>query len=885
MGEVFRARDTRLNRDVAIKVIPELFASDPDRLARFTREAQTLAALNHPNIAQIYGVEDGPAGIGPKALVMELVEGDDLSSVIGRGAIPVAEALPIARQIADALEAAHEQGIVHRDLKPANVKLRHDGTVKVLDFGLAKALAPVEAGFHLRQGFGGQVSRPSGAPEAGPHLSPTFTSPATQLGMVIGTAAYMAPEQARGRPVDRRADVWAFGVVLYEMLTGGRAFDGDDTSEILATVLKSEPNWQALPADTPSSIRRLLRRCLEKDPRKRLSSIADARLELEEIEPAVVVQPPPAHPRPLNRALFVAGVVLVTVIMTIALMKLPRAGTSKLEAGSSPIRLSIALPEGDELEDTNHLPLAISPDGSRIAYVGSRAGGRKLFLRNLGDTAPILLAGTEGARMPFFSPDGQWIGFFTNTRLKKIAIASGAIQIVTDNPAEARGGVWAPDGTIYYSPHNVASLRKVPASGGSPTEATQLDRARGEISHRWPQVLADGSLLFSVWTGPGPDEHAIVVQDQATGSRRQVLNVGDSPSFVAPGYLTYGRLDALFAVPWGDLKKPVGDVAPISLPELPRLENEGASDYVVSANGTLAYLAGGPARYAQRPVWVDRSGAVEQLQLPERDYEAVALSPDAQRAVLQISDGTIGLWLYDFARRTLTPFATASGSSQGAVWTPDGRRILYRGTRQGTRNIYWKPTDGSGKEERLTTKPDVVQTPSSVSPDGEWLAYSEGGGPTLSATWVMRLTGDRTPRVFVVGGADGQFSPDGKWMAYQSAESGDLEVYVVPFPGPGPRIPVSAGGGDSPIWSPDGRELFYTRGNRMMAVTVTPGATLSVSAPRVLFEGRYRANPNAVTAFDVSPDGRRFIRIQQAQPERPITRIEVVLNWASQLNR
>ncbi len=876
MGEVFRARDTRLNRDVAIKVIPELFASDPDRLARFTREAQTLAALNHPNIAQIYGIEDGPAGVGPKALVMELVEGDDLSSVIGRGAIPVAEALPIARQIADALEAAHEQGIVHRDLKPANVKLRGDGTVKVLDFGLAKALAPVEAGF----------SRPSGGPaQAGPYLSPTFTSPATQLGMIIGTAAYMAPEQAKGRPVDRRADVWAFGVVLYEMLTGGRAFDGDDTSEILATVLKSEPNWQALPADTPSSIRRLLRRCLEKDPRKRLSAIADARLELEEIEPAVAVQSRPAHPRPLNRALFVAGVVLSTVIATIAVMKLPRAGSSKLEAGSSPIRLSIALPDGDKIEDTNHMPLAISRDGSRIAYVGWRDGGRKLFLRNLGDAAPILLAGTEGARMPFFSPDGQWIAFFTNSRLKKVAVASGAVQNITDNNAEARGGVWAPDGTIYYAPHNVAALRKVPASGGSPTEATQLDRARGEISHRWPQMLPDGSLLFSAWTGPGPDEHAIVVQDQATGTRRIVLNVGDSPRFVPPGHLTYGRLDALFAVPWRDQKAAVGDVAPISLPELPRLENEGASDYALSANGTLAYIAGGAARYSQRPVWVDRAGVVETLSMPERDYEAVALSPDGARAVLQIREGTIGLWLHDFARRTLTPFATASGSSQGAVWTPDGRRIVYRGTRQGTRNLYWKPTDGSGEEERLTTKPDVVQTPSSVSPDGEWLAYSEGGGPVLSATWVMRLTGDRTPRTFVVGGADGQFSPDGQWMAYQSAESGNLEVYIVPFPGPGPRIPVSAGGGDSPIWSVDGRELFYTRGDQMMAVTVTRGGSLSVSAPRMLFEGRYRPNLNTVTAFDISPDGRRFIRIQQAQPERPITRIEVVLNWASQLNR
>jgi serine/threonine-protein kinase len=706
------------------------------------------------------------------------------------------------------------------------------------------------------------------------------------LGTIIGTAAYMAPEQAKGKGVDRRADIWAFGVVLYEMLTGARAFDGEDMSEVLATVLKTEPNWQSLPPDTPPSVRRLLRRCLEKDPRKRLSSIADARLELEEIEPAAAVVTPPRPARMAVGLPLAAGIVIVTIAATAAAMKLLGAGSSKPEAGSTPVRLSIALPDGDEVTDTNHMPLAISPDGSRIAYVGWRGNSRHLFLRNFADTAPILLAGTEGARMPFFSPDGQWIGFFTNTRLKKLAVASGAVQNIADNPTEARGAVWAPDGTIYYAPHNVAALRKVPASGGTPADATQLDRTRGEISHRWPQVLPDGSLMFSVWTGPGPDEHSIFVQNPA-GARHQVLNLGDTPRFVQPGYLTYGRLDALFAVRWRDQKAPVGDVAPISLPELPRLQNEGASDYVISTNGTLAYLAGGPARYSQRPVWVDRAGNVEPLELPERDYEQIALSPDGGRAVLQIREGNIGLWLYDFTRRTLTPFATTAGSSQGAVWTPDGRRIVYRGTRQGTRNVYWKATDGSGDEERLTTKSDVVHTPSSVSPDGQWLAYSEGGGfaDMLSAVWVMRLAGDRTPRRFLAAAGNGQFSPDGKWMAYQSAESGNLEVFIVPFPGPGPRVPVSADGGESPIWSPDGRELFYTRGDRLMAVTVTPGATLSVSAPRQLFQGRYRGNMNTVTAFDVTADGRRFIRIQQAQPERPITRIEVVLNWGSQLNR
>ena len=853
--------------------LPAAFADDPDRLARFTREAQTLAALNHPNIAQIHGLEESQAqGSAIRALVMELVVGEDLSAIIARGPVSLADALPIARQIADALEAAHDLGIIHRDLKPANVKVRPDGTVKVLDFGLAKALDPTDSNS-----------------AANALHSPTMTQRATAIGTIIGTAAYMAPEQARGKAVDRRADIWAFGVVLYEMLTGARGFPGDDLSEVLATVLKTDPNWHALPPETPPAVRRLLRRCLEKDPRRRLSSIADARLELEESDPVAASATSPSRAGWI-RPSWVVGIVLAAVAATAAAMLLAdnwktEAGSSQTGAGSAPIRLTIALAPGDEVADTQYLPLAISPDGSRIAYVGIRDGSRHLFLRNLSDVDAVLLPNTEGGRMPFFSPDGQWIGFFTNTQLKKLAVASGAVQNIITISAEPRGGVWTPDGMIYYVPHNMAPLWKVAASGGTPVEATKLDVARGEVSHRWPQLLADGSLLFAAWTGPGRDEHAIIHHNPATGATQRLATTGDTPRYVPTGHLVYARLDALFAARWGDLTKGLDEAAPIPLPELPRIENEGAADYVVSANGTLAYLAGGPARYAQRVVWVDRTGRVEALPLPEKDYEAVALSPDTQRAVLQIQEGAIGLWLYDFARRTLTPFATESGSSQGAVWTPDGRRIVYRGTRQGTRNLYWKPADGSGDEERLTTKSGVVHTPNSVSPDGQWLAFAEGGGAVQGTTWVMSLTGDRTPRVFVKGGVSAEFSPDGKWIAYQSAESGNLEVYLAPFPGPGPRIPVSAGGGESPIWSRDGSELFYTRSDRLMAVSVNRGPTLSVSAPRVLFEGRFRGSLNTVTPFDISPDGRRFLRVQQAQPERAVTRIEVVLNWARQLAR
>ncbi|MEO5896436.1 MAG: hypothetical protein ABIS06_12105 [Vicinamibacterales bacterium] len=392
--------------------------------------------------------------------------------------------------------------------------------------------------------------------------------------------------------------------------------------------------------------------------------------------------------------------------------------------------------------------------------------------------------------------------------------------------------------------------------------------------------------MFSGWTGAGPDEHTIGVHSLATGERYDILSVGDTPRYAGGSHLTYGRLDTLIAVPWRLSKGPLTDVTPISLPEQPRLENEGAVDYAISNTGTLAYIAGGAARYTQRIVWVDRLGYVEPLPIPERDYEAVTLSPDGQRAIVQIREGKIGLWLFEFRRNTLTPLATAGGSSQGALWSADGSRVIYRGTRGGTRNLYWRAADGSGEEERLTTKPAVNQTPSSVSSDGEWLVFAECSLLSRGTLWLMRLRGDRTARELLRSAANGQISPDGRWLAYQSTTSGQLEVYLLPFPGPGARVAVSANGGENPLWSSDGRELFYiSRDEKTMVVSITPGTTLSVSAPRVLYEGRYRPGSNAVTPFDISLDGRRFLRVQQVQPDRPVTRIDIVLNWLSELRK
>ncbi|MBZ5639754.1 MAG: protein kinase [Acidobacteriia bacterium] len=866
MGEVYRARDTKLNRDVAIKVLPDLFANEPDRLARFTREAQTLASLNHPNIAQIYGLEESG---DVRALAMELVDGEELTAHIARGPMPLAEALPIARQIADALEAAHEQGIIHRDLKPANVKVRQDGTVKVLDFGLAKAMDPVGAS-------GGNVMN-----------SPTLTARATQLGMILGTAAYMAPEQARGRAVDRRADIWAFGVVLYEMLAGRRAFDGEDVSITLASVLKEDVDWQALPADLPAPLRRLLRRCLEKDPRRRLSAIGDARLELDENEPPAA--PPaamaPAGPRSIGLPAAL-GIAAVAVLATAGVMRLLSPAAAPSGSGGHS-HLAIALPDGDEFTDTNRLPLALSPDGSVLAYVGRRDGKPQLFLRRLSEMDPVALAGTDGATMPFFSPNGQWIAFFAEGRLKKVAVDGAGLQVICGGAADPRGGSWGADGNIYFAPTNFSGIWMAPASGGAATELTRTDRASGEISHRWPHALPDRrSLLYTIWTGPGADERQIVAQSIATGERRVLLSGGDTPRYAAAGYLLYARRDSLFAVPWRPSQTDLGGEVPVSLPERPRLENEGAADYAVANNGTLVYLPGGAARYAQRLLWIDRAGRTEALPLPER----VSISPDGRQAAVQVMEGTTGLWLYDFSRHTLTPFVTSGGSSQAPVWTPDGRRLVYRGTRNGQRNVYWKAADGTGDEERLTTKEGVVQTPTSVSPDGQWALFTEGGAQTRGETtlWRLRLNGERTAQPLAresTRAINGRVSPDGKWLAYLSDVSGLPEIYVQPFPGPGPRLQVSNGGGTEPLWSRDGRELFYILGDKLMAVDVASEPALATGQPHVLLEGRFRPNSNGNTPYDVSADGRRFLRIQQVHPDRAVDHVEVVLDWFDELKR
>jgi predicted Ser/Thr protein kinase len=630
MGEVYKARDVRLNRDVAIKVLPDIVAGDPQRVARFEREAQLLASLNHPHIAQIYGVEEQG---GMRALVMELIEGRTLAELIAAAGLSSGDALAIARQMTEALEAAHEKGIIHRDLKPGNVMVTPDGAVKVLDFGLGKALETDAAR---------DVSK-----------SPTMTLGATQMGMILGTAAYMPPEQAKGRAADRRSDVWAFGCVLYEMLTRRRAFEGDDVSETLATVIKGEPDWNALPADLPPAIRILIQRCLVKDRAHRIADISTVRFVLS--EPAALgstqigaAVAPVTTSRGI-RPIVAVALVLAAVAVTAVALWLLRPDVSGAGTGAV-AHLSVMLPSGDEIGDPDDPPLAVSPDGTHLVYVGIRGGKSQLYDRAIDRPDPRAIAGTVSAAEPFFSPDGRWVGFFADGKLKKVSLDGGALEVLA--PATSpRGGAWSMDGNIYYAPTNISNIWKVPANGGAPTEVTKQDRSRGEVSHRFPQV-ANKTLFFTVWTGPGTDEKAFAAQPLSATEHRVLVRGAEMGRFVPPAYLVYAHADDLVVLPINLASLEVASIPPVPLSERVHSESTEGGAYAVSDNGVIAYVRGGDRRLARRLVWVDPIGKVTPLPLPERAYQQVAISPDGSKAAVQVSEGVVGLWLYDFGRST-----------------------------------------------------------------------------------------------------------------------------------------------------------------------------------------------------------------------------------------
>jgi len=862
MGEVYRAHDAKLGRDVAIKVLPEAFARDAERMARFQREAKVLASLDHPNIATIHGLEESG---GTRALVMQLVEGPTLADRIKAGPIPVDEAVRIAKQIADALEYAHERGIIHRDLKPANVKVTPDDAVKVLDFGLAKALEGDPSSIDIS-------------------TSPTISRMATQAGVLLGTAAYMAPEQAKAKTVDRRADIWAFGCVLYEMLTGKQAFTGETVTDTLASVIKEEPDWKLLPAATPMRVRVLLQRCLQKDPKQRLRDIGDARISLDEVlsgAPDATSPAPVSAPVPFWRhAIPWAAGLLAVAVASVAVWNLKPAPSSPPRPVT---RTVINLPPGDQLAALDHLAIAISADGTQLVYVAIHSGVRQLYLRPLDSLEAKPLAGTEGANTPFFSPDGQSLGFFADGKLKKISINGGAVMTLADAP-RPYGASWGSQGTIIFMP-TPGPLQQVPDAGGPLQPLTRPAVEKGEIVNQFPELLPGGqAILFA--TGPDIHSQPIAVQSLRSGERRNLVQGGTVPRYASSGHLLYVQGGNLMAAPFDVQKLQLtGAPAPVLAGVLEATGN-GVTQYSISATGSLVYVPGGTQAATGRLVWVSRNGREQMLPAPPHIYFQVRLSPDSSRLATVIQEPESQIWLYDLGRDTLTRFSFTGSLNGTPVWTPDGKRIAFVSNTEGPSNVFWEAADGNGGLERLTTS-KYFDSPNSFSPDGQLLAYDEYNPSTSSEVWVLRLTDRKTTPFlqtsFDEGGAI--FSPDGHWLAYVSDESGQSEVYAQPYPGPGGKHQISTEGGTEPVWNPRGKELFYRNGDKMMAVDVATEPTFSVGKPRMLFQGAYETSLVKRLCYDVSPDGQRFLMVKPTVQTAAPTQIVVVQNWFDELKR
>ena len=867
MGEVYRARDTRLERIVAIKVMSSALASAPELRDRFAREARAIAALNHPHICTLHDVgrhED------LDYLVMEHLEGETLEQRLAKGRLSVDQAVAIGIQIADALAAAHRAGILHRDLKPGNVMLTKSGA-KLLDFGLAKTAI---AG--------------AGVTSAGASMLPTTPPALTQQGTILGTFQYMAPEQLEGQEADARSDIFAFGAVLYEMLAGRRAFDAKSHASLIAAILEHEPpSLTSAGGALPRPLQHVIDRCLAKNPDERWQTAADLHRELIWAAATPADAPAATAPQPgvaplWRRPVPLAAVVGAATLAALAAWATPRA-MSTPPAGGRTARLAVVLQAGDQLAGLAGPAVALSPDGTQIAYVAASGGRQQLHLRAIDRSDATILPGTEQAFAPFFSPDGQWIGFFAQGKLKKVSVASGTTQVVADAP-NGVGGTWHADGTIYFAAINNAGLSKVPAAGGAAVAVTTLDAASGEVSHRWPQLLPGGTaLMFNAWRGPGQDEKSVDIVELATGRRIVVAQGGETPQYSPSGHIVYARNDDLFAIRF-DLQglRAIGE--PVRLEESVSTGGEG-TNFSVSANGDLAYVSGSPLRYERQLSWVARDGRVEPLPAPPRAYSNAVLSPDGRRAAVNVEAGTLEIATYDFARGALTTVATP-GSSQAPRWTADGARITYRGTRAGSRTLWWKTIDTGAPEEQLLTGPHL-QTPGMWSADGQWLVYTESHPATASDLWTLPRGANATPRVLVntpFFESHPRLSPDGRWLAYVSDEPGRIEVFVQPFPEAGPRVQISSDGGIEPVWSRDGRELFYLSGSRMMAVAVEAGSAFKAGTPRALFDGRFTVSPNGVAGYDVAADG-RFLMVQPLHADPPTNQIQVVLNWSEALRR
>ncbi len=866
MGEVYRARDTRLGRHVALKVLPEIFAKDPERMARFQREAEVLASLNHPNIAALYGVDESE---GVRALVMELVEGPTLT-----GPLPLDEALPIARQIAEALEYAHEKGIVHRDLKPANVKVTPEGVVKVLDFGLALL------------GDGGQ------GPGVG---AETVSAALTRVGVILGTAAYMSPEQAKGKPVDRRADIWSFGVVLYEMLTGRPLYSGETAAETLACVMMKEPGLDLLPATTPPAIRALLARCLDKDPHSRLRDIGEARVVLEarEPQPQITTKTPRHQERPrFSLVSWCLGGGIAVFAAAISLLHFRETPPPE----PRPVRFSVHLPEKTSLDT-----FTLSPDGRSLAMAVSAENKNSLWLRPLDALEAHRLPGTDDARFPFWSPDSRFIGFFADGKLKKMAVTGGPPQTLCD-AATGFGGTWSQEGVIVFTPSNTGPMYRVSAVGGTPVPLSGAEYSGGGA--RFASFLPDGRRFLYFNGRSQSSESGIYAGSLEAGAGRRLLP-DFSNALYAPGpagrngHLLFVRDETLLAQPFDPGRlQPAGELFPIAERIGSSNRNPYYKRFSVSPAGVLAYWGGGAS--GSQLVWFDRDGKRLGAAGESGLYVDLALAPDQKKVAVARRERVVGsnLWVLDLARGSASRLTFDPTWDTVPVWSPDGNRIGFSSQRDGQYAIYQKAAAGTGADE-LVFKTASGANLMDWSRDGRYIVYG-ARVKAGSELWLLPLAGDRlqkgTPvRIVPAEGefikSNARFSPDGRWLAYHSSETGRMEVYVQPVPGPegarsvapGAKWQISTTGGMAPVWRSDGKELFYLGLDlRLMAVPLTAGSTMEAGAPQALFQTRaLPPGPTVFHPYDVSPDGRRFLINTLGESEQsPIT---VVVNWQAGL--
>jgi serine/threonine protein kinase/WD40 repeat protein len=863
MGEVYRARDTRLDRTVAIKILPVHLADRADLRERFDREARTIAGLNHPHICTLYDVGHQD---GTDYLVMEYLEGETLAQRLSKGLLPLDQVLRYAIEIADALDKAHRKGITHRDLKPGNIMLTKSGA-KLLDFGLAK----------LRQDV---------APVTPLSQLPTMNDAITAEGTMLGTLQYMAPEQVEGKEVDARTDIFAFGVVVYEMATGKKAFVGKSQASLMAKILETDPPPMAsLTPMTPSALDHVVKRCMEKDPDERWQSAKDICEQLRWISESgshvgVSAQAVPEQKSKMQLVWAAAAIAIVVAVIAAAAFYLRRTPPS---AEKQAVRFTVGPPEKGSftfgLASTS--AMAVSPDGSKMVFLASAgSSGTQLWVRALDSQSAQALPGTENAADPFWSPDGQFIAFSADGKLKKIALSGGSVESLAE--VRPTAGAWSREGVVLFIA-NDGTLNRVSESGGTVTPVTTLDTSRSETGHTWPEFLPDGKHFLYFGQSAKAANNAIFVSSLDSKERKLLLSANSNPVYVSPGYLLFNRQGTLMAQPFdaGRLQL-TGDVVPIA--EGVDFNAFGSfAAFSASDNGVLVYRGGG-GLVPLTLEWVSRNASEQPLAATPHNYTFPRISPDGKRVVAGIEEGGGGqIWVYDISRDVLTRLTFEGASNVDPIWTRDGKRIVFKGKEN---HLFWQPADGGGGAEQLTfDEHPRNDLPSSWSPDGQELAYTANPPGDVRNVYILPLK-DRKPRLFDTGqtGASSPwFSPDGRWIAYISNESGRNEIYVRPYPGPGGKWQISTEGGTEPIWNPKGHELFYRSGQKLMAVDYTEQPEFSASKPKMLFEGPFVPSPRSLADYDVSPDGQRFLMLKDA--ERKPGQISVVLNWTAELKQ